>query len=235
MPETMISPSYPIKAWAEDDRPREKLILKGRHVLSDAELLAILISTGTREESALDLGKKILHAVADDLNELGKLSVADLEKIKGIGRAKAVSIVASLELGRRRKEALVQEKPFIASSADAFRCFYPVVEDQKHETFWILLLNRNNKVIGRHRISEGGVHGTVVDPKIIFKFAIEALASSIVLCHNHPSGNIRPSEQDVQLTKKIRDAGKVLEIAVLDHIITGEKSYFSFSDEGLMN
>ena len=226
MPETMISPSYPIKAWAEDDRPREKLILKGRHVLSDAELLAILISTGTRGNQ---------DAVADDLNELGKLSVADLEKIKGIGRAKAVSIVASLELGRRRKEALVQEKPFIASSADAFRCFYPVVEDQKHETFWILLLNRNNKVIGRHRISEGGVHGTVVDPKIIFKFAIEALASSIVLCHNHPSGNIRPSEQDVQLTKKIRDAGKVLEIAVLDHIITGEKSYFSFSDEGLMN
>jgi DNA repair protein RadC len=235
MPETTYpGASWSIKQWAEDDRPREKMISKGKSALSDAELVALLISTGTKKESAVDVGKRILQTCGSRLTDLGRLSVKDLTKVKGVGEAKALRIAAALELGRRRKDEEAHERPLVSSSRDAYNYFESLVEDKVHEEFWILLLNRNNRVIGRTKISEGGVHGTVVDPKIIFRHALEALASSVVLCHNHPSGNIRPSEQDIRLTQKIKEAGKFLEVNVLDHIIVGEKSYFSFSDEGML-
>lgn len=223
-----------IKNWAEDDRPREKLLLKGKSSLSDAELIAILISTGTKNDSAVDLAKKILSLASNNINELGKFSVIDLKKVKGIGEAKAISIIAALELGRRRKEETVFERKQILTSKDIFDYFYPILSDFKHEEFWMLLLNRTNKIIGSKKISEGGVQGTVADPKIIFKYAIEELASSIVLCHNHPSGNTKPSEEDIRLTQKIKDAGKFLDIQVLDHLIIGGKCYYSFNDEGII-
>jgi DNA repair protein RadC len=221
-----------IKNWAEDDRPREKLLLKGRAALSDAELIAILIATGTREESAVDVAKKILYSVANNLNDLGKLSVNDLKKTKGIGEAKAITIIASLELGRRRKSEEAQEKKQIVTSKDAYHFFEPLISDNKHEEFWIVMLNRANKIIGHKKISEGGINGTVADPRIIFKHAIENFATSIMLCHNHPSGNITPSNEDIKLTQKIKEAGKLLDILVVDHIIIGDKNYYSFSDEG---
>lgn len=225
---------FTIKQWAKDDRPREKLVIKGMQALSDAELIAILISTGTREESAVDVSKKVLKTAKNNLNELGRLSIKDLRKIKGIGEAKAVSIVAALELGRRRKDEHVEEKMKISTSRDVYNYFQPILCDHKHEEFWILLLNRSNKIIGRKKISEGGVSGTVVDPKIIFKHAIDELATSIVLCHNHPSGVVKPSQADMQLTQKFKEAGKVLDIGVLDHIIIGEKGYYSFADENVL-
>ena len=222
------------KHWSADDRPRDKLLSKGVSALSDAEIISLLLSTGTKELSAVDIAKSVLHLSNNCLRELGKLSFAEMVKIKGIGTAKAVILIAALELGRRRKEAEAIEKEIIASSRDAYHVFEPVLSDIHHEEFWILLLKRNNAIIKRQKVSQGGVHGTVVDPKIIFKHAIESLASSIVLCHNHPSGNVNPSPQDVELTRKIVYGGKVIEIAVLDHIIVGEKKFFSFSDEGIM-
>ena len=227
--------NLPIKQWAEDDRPREKLLLKGCSALSNAELIGILIATGTREESAVDLAKKMLSNVENNLNELGKLSVRELRKTKGIGEAKAITIIAALELGRRRKDEDVFKKKQITTSKDVFDYFQPLLSDYKHEEFWILLLNRSNKIIGRKRISEGGINGTVADPRIIFKYAVEELASSMILCHNHPSGNIKPSDEDIKLTQKIKDAGKVLDIAVIDHIIISENSYYSFADYGNLN
>ncbi len=221
-----------IKNWAEDDRPREKLLLKGRAALSDAELIAILIATGNREDSAVGVAKKILSSAGNNLNDLGKLSVNDLKKTKGIGEAKAITIIASLELGRRRKSEEAQEKKQIITSKDAYNFFEPLISDNKHEEFWIVMLNRANKIIGHKKISEGGINGTVADPRIIFKQALENYATSIVLCHNHPSGNIIPSNEDIRLTQKIKEAGKLLDILVLDHIIIGDKKYYSFSDEG---
>ena len=223
-----------IKSWAEADRPREKLLLKGRSVLSDAELIAILISSGNKEDSAVELSKKILDRVSNNLNELGKLSVKDLMKFKGIGEAKAIGIVAALELGRRRKGSDMIKRQKITSSKDIFELFKPMLTDLPHEEFWILLLNRANKVIKPIRISQGGVSGTVADTKIIFLSAIESLASSIILCHNHPSGNLKPSDSDISLTRKLKEAGKVLEIGVLDHIIFSDNGYYSFADEGMM-
>lgn len=224
----------PITQWAEDDRPREKLLLKGKTALSHAELLAILISTGTREASAVELGKRILQLAGNNLNELGKLSVKDLQKVKGIGEAKAITIAAALELGARRKREEVLEKPIISSSRDAFNLMHTVLADLKVEEFWVLLLNRGNKVIHRYRASEGGISGTIADPRVIFKVAIDHLASSIILCHNHPSGNTKPSQADVDLTKKLKEGGRLLDIQVLDHLIVTEKSFFSFADEGMM-
>lgn len=221
-----------IKNWAEDDRPREKLLLKGRSALSDAELIAILIATGNREESAVDVAKKILFSVGNNLNDLGKLSVNDLKKTKGIGEAKAITIIASLELGRRRKSEEAQEKKQIITSKDAYHFFEPLISDNRHEEFWVVMLNRANKILAHKKISEGGINGTVADPRIIFKHAIENFATSIMLCHNHPSGNITPSNEDIKLTQKIKEAGKLLDILVLDHIIIGDKNYYSFSDEG---
>lgn len=226
--------NVPITSWAEDDRPREKLLLKGKSALSNAELLAILISTGTKEASAVELGKRILKLANNNLNELGKLSIKDLMKVKGIGEAKAISIAAALELGARRKHEDAMEKPSITSSRDAFNILHPILTDLKIEEFWVLLLNRGNKVIYRFRASEGGVSGTVADPKVIFKMALEHLASSLILSHNHPSGNTRPSQADIDLTKKMKEAGKLLDIQVLDHLIITETNYYSFADEGMM-
>jgi DNA repair protein RadC len=230
----ILKENLPITAWAEDDRPREKLINKGRHVLSDAELIAILIATGNTEETAVELSKRILASVNNNLNELGKLSTNDLIKFKGIGEAKAISIIAALELGRRRKETETGKRDKIATSSDVFQLLKSTFADLPHEEFWVLFLNRSSLVIKKELISRGGVSGTVVDSKILFKAAIECLASSIILCHNHPSGNTMPSEQDLQITKKLKEAGRLLEIPVLDHVIVCDNAYYSFADEGIM-
>jgi DNA repair protein RadC len=223
-----------IRNWAEDDRPREKLTLKGRHSMSDAELIAILIGSGTRQESALDLAKNILRLAHDNLGELSKLSVTDLVRVKGIGPARAVAIVAALELGRRRNESEVLVRDKITSSRDAYEIFRSTMGDRPYEEFWIILLNRANKVIKKCNISEGGISGTVVDPKKIFKISLDNHASSIILGHNHPSGVVTPSEADCRITKKLHEAGAMLEVTVLDHLIIGEDSYYSFADEGAL-
>ncbi len=223
-----------IKSWSPDDRPREKLILKGKSALSDAELIAILLGSGTSSLSAVELAKKVLQPAGNNLHELARHTVKDLIKIKGIGEAKALTIVAALELGRRRKEIEGNEKPKIAGSRDAYEILKADLLDISHEEFWIVLLNRANRVIRKSQISQGGVAGTVADPKIIFKLALEELASGIILAHNHPSGNLTASQADLDLTKKLKDAGKLLDIQVLDHIIVAGQRYFSFADEGLI-
>lgn len=224
-----------IKNWAEDDRPREKMQNKGRHALSNAELLAILINTGTKKESALSLAQKLLNQANNSLNLLSKFNLTELTKIKGVGPAKAITIAAALELGRRRKDEEAPVNTPIRSSKDAFANFEGVLTDKPHEEFWVLFLNRSNKVIGKERISEGGVTGTIADPKLIFKHAVEKLACSIVLCHNHPSGNLTPSQTDIDLTKKLVTVGKLMEIYVFDHLIVADNRYYSFADEGLLN
>ncbi|GAB2705667.1 DNA repair protein RadC [Mucilaginibacter koreensis] len=228
--ETKIS----IKAWAEEDRPREKLNAQGRRALSDAELIAILIGSGSRTESAVELSKRILHHYDNDLNKLGMVSVAELSKFKGIGEAKAISIIAALELGRRRDETEAKAPEIIQGSRSAYQCLRRHLVDLNHEEFWILLLGRNCKVLSKELISKGGLSGTVADPKVIFGVALQHQASSIILAHNHPSGNLKPSQQDIDLTKKIFNAGRILDIGVLDHIIIAGQSYFSFGDEGLL-
>ena len=226
--------SFTIKNWAQDDRPREKLLQKGRSSLSDAELLAILIATGSRNESAVDLCKKILAKTGNSLNELGKLSVKQLMEFKGIGEAKAITIVAALELGRRRRTEEALEKKKISSSSSVFELMQPVIGDLPHEEFWIVYLNNSNKVIDRFQLSKGGITGTLVDVRLALKKALELGATSIILVHNHPSGNLNPSSSDKQLTQKLKTAGESLDIKVLDHVIVTEKSYFSFADEGLL-
>jgi DNA repair protein RadC len=223
-----------IKSWSPEDRPREKLLNKGTPVLSDAELVAILLGTGTSTVSAVELAKRVLQTVDNNLHELGRLSVKDLMKVKGIGEAKAISIIAALELGRRRRDTEAEEKPRVSGSGDCFNILRAHMQDLQHEEFWIILLNRANRVIKKHQISQGGVAGTVADPKIIFKIAISELASGIILAHNHPSGNLTASQADIDLTKKIREAGKLLEIQVLDHLIVAGQKYFSFADEGML-
>jgi len=223
-----------IKMWAEADRPREKLLLQGRRQLTDAEIIAILIGSGSRSESAVDLSKRILGAYKNDLDLLGRASVIDLSKFKGIGEAKAISIVAALELGRRRKEIPSPDLIRIGSSKDSYNTLYPIFADLNHEEFWVLFLNRGNFVMGKHQISKGGQSGTVADPKIIFKLALEENAAYIVLAHNHPSGNLKPSAEDVSLTKKYVASGKSLDLPVIDHLILSDKRYLSFADEGLM-
>jgi DNA repair protein RadC len=222
-----------IKEWALEDRPREKLISKGLASLSDAELLAILIGSGSAKESAVDLAKKILKDCNNNLNELGKKSVVDLKRsYHGIGDAKAITIVAALELGRRRKQQEAYERPKITSSSDVFNIMQPILGDLPHEEFWVMLLNRSNKVITKFRVSQGGVSGTVIDVRLILKPAIENLASSIILCHNHPSGNIYPSDADENITQKVSGAAEVMDIKVLDHLIIAAEKYLSFADEG---
>lgn len=223
-----------IKSWSPEDRPREKLLSKGTPALSDAELVAILLGTGTTSASAVELAKRLLRTVDNNLHELARLSVKDLMKVKGIGVAKAISIVAALELGRRRRETDPEEKPRISASKDGFEILKAHLQDIHHEEFWILLLNRANRLIKKHQISQGGVAGTVADPKIIFKLAISELASGLILAHNHPSGNLTASQADIDLTKKIKEAGKLLEIQVLDHLIVAGQKYFSFADEGML-
>jgi len=223
-----------IKSWSPEDRPREKLILKGKSALSDAELIAILLGSGTRALSAVDLAKKVLYPTGNNLHELARLTVKDLTKIPGIGQAKALTIVAALELGRRRKELDGREKTKVTGSKDAYDLIKADLLDISHEEFWILLLNRANRVIKKAQVSQGGVAGTVADPKIIFKLALDELASGIILAHNHPSGNLTASQADLDLTKKLKDAGKLLDIQVLDHLIVAGQKYFSFADEGLI-
>ncbi|MBN1182905.1 MAG: DNA repair protein RadC [Bacteroidales bacterium] len=222
-----------IKEWAVEDRPREKLLQKGTGSLSDAELLAILIGSGNRDESAVDVSKRILESASNNLNELGKLSINDLKRQKGIGEAKAITIIAALELGRRRKIADILEKKKITASKDVFELFQPLLGDMPHEEFWVLFLNRANNIIEKMRISMGGVAGTVIDVKIILKFALEKLASSIILCHNHPSGNIQPSKSDIDISKKLKEAASLMDINVLDHIIIADTKYLSMADEGM--
>lgn len=226
--------SLTIKAWAEEDRPREKLRLKGKHSLSDAELLAILLGSGSREETAVGLAKRLLGDMDNNLIELGKVSLAELMTYKGIGEAKAIAIAAAMELGRRRQLSQVRERPQVRSSRDAFQGIAPLLVDLPHEEFWILLLNRANRIIGRERISLGGITGTVVDAKVLFRKAIEGMACSIILCHNHPSGNLQPSQADVELTRKLHQAGKALDVIVLDHLVVADTGYYSFADEGLI-
>lgn len=223
-----------IKHWAEEDRPREKLSTQGRRSLSDAELLAILIGSGSRTESAVELSKRILHACEKDLNQLAKLSISELSKFKGIGEAKAISIIAALELGRRRKEIVSAELVQISTSIDVYEIISSQFKDLNHEEFWILLMNRANRVTSKHLISKGGQAGTIADPKIIFNIALENHAASIILAHNHPSGNLKPSHADIELTKKLRTAGQFLDLPVLDHLIIADHGFLSFADEGIL-
>lgn len=225
---------HKILSWAEEDRPREKLMMKGRAALSDAELIAILIGSGTTDMTAVDVSKVILQSVTNNLNELAKLSVKDLSKFRGIGEAKAISIVAALEIGRRRREQDRPQRAKITCSRDAYEEIRQHLMDKPHEEFWILLLNRANEVLRPVQVSAGGISGTVADPKLIFKHAIEHLASSMILVHNHPSGNTTPSQADKDLTRKLRDCGKLLDVPVLDHLIFTDRTYLSFADEGLL-
>ena len=222
-----------IKNWAEDDQPREKLMLKGKQVLSDAELIAILIGSGSRNESAVELSKRILASVDNNLNVLGKLSIQQLMTFKGIGEAKAISIIAATELGRRRKDEEVVELKKITSSKAVFDMMQPIIGELPHEEFWVLYLNNANKVIYKSQISKGGITGTVVDVRIVFKIAFEQNAVGIILTHNHPSGKLEASDADKTLTRELKLAGNQLSISVLDHIIITENGYFSFQDENI--
>lgn len=223
-----------IKSWADEDKPREKLMLKGRGALSDAELIGILINSGTSELTAVDVAKLIMNEVDHDLNKLAKLSVKDLMKFKGIGEAKAICIVSALELGRRRRNGETEKLRKITTSRDVYDIIKSNLLDLASEEFWVLLLNRANNIIHKQKISAGGISGTVADPKVIFKCALEYSASSIILIHNHPSGNLNPSEADKQLTIKMKEAGKLLDISVLDHLIFSDHGFFSFADENLI-
>lgn len=228
----MESIHFPITNWSEDDRPREKLMLKGKSVLSDAELIAILIGSGSRNESAVDLSKRILASV-DTLNSLGKMSLAQLTNFKGIGEAKAIAIIAALELGRRRRAEDSVELTKITSSKIVFEIMQPVIGELAHEEFWVIFLNNSNKVISKSQLSIGGISGTIVDVRLVFKLALETGATALILCHNHPSGALHPSEADKQITKKMKLAGDSLDVKVLDHLIITETKYFSFADEGI--
>lgn len=224
---------FPITNWSEDDRPREKLILKGKIALSDAELIAILIGSGSRNESAVDLSKRILASV-DTLNSLGKMSLAQLTSFKGIGDAKAIAIIAALELGRRRRAEDIVELTKITSSKIVFEIMQPIIGELPHEEFWVLFLNNSNKVILKSQLSKGGISGTIVDVRLVFKLALENAATGLILCHNHPSGGLKPSDADKQITKKIKQAGDNLDVKVLDHLIITETKYYSFVDEGIL-
>lgn len=225
---------YSIKQWAKDDRPREKLLLNGAENLSNSELMAILIHNGSKEKTAVDLAKEILKLGKDNLGELGKLSIKELMKIKGIGEAKAITIAAALELGRRRQAAVPLEKLAVSSSDDIAHFLQAKLKDYRHEVFAVLFLNRANKINHFEIISEGGITGTVADPRVILRKALEEDAVNIILCHNHPSGSLKPSRADEQLTAKIKEAARYLDITVLDHIIVSEDGYYSFADEGLI-
>jgi DNA repair protein RadC len=223
-----------IKAWAEDDRPREKMMTKGRDALTSAELIAILIGSGTKDESAVDVAKRILDSVDNDLNKLGQLSIRDLMKFKGIGQARAVVISSALELGRRRKNFESAKSSKIETSDAAYKILYPYLADLDHEQFYALLLNKANKLIEVIRVSQGGVSATIADTRIILKLAIERLASSIIISHNHPSGALKPSQADIDLTNNLKAAAKIIDVKLLDHIIVTNDSYFSFADEGII-
>lgn len=226
--------SFSIKSWNEDDRPREKLIRKGRSVLSDAELIAILIGSGSRDESAVALSKRLLASAENNLNQLSKKSIKELRDFKGIGEVKAISIIAALELGKRRGAQQVLEKKKIASSISAFELLQPLIGELPHEEFWVIYLNNSNKVLQTSQLSKGGITGTLVDIRLAFKQALALGAVGLILAHNHPSGTLNPSESDIKLTNKIKAAGESLDINILDHLIITEKAYFSFADEQML-
>ncbi|MDR1668185.1 MAG: DNA repair protein RadC [Bacteroidales bacterium] len=223
---------FSIKEWSEDDRPREKLLKKGVTALSNAELLAIIIGSGSVDENAVELAKKILSQAGNSLSELGKVSIAQLKQHKGVGEAKAVSIAAVMELGRRRGNSEITEKKQIKCSNDIFILFHPLLSDLPHEEFWLLFLNRSNRVIDMQRISYGGLSETVVDLRLIMKQAVERLATAIAICHNHPSGSAEPSPQDKLITKRIREGAALLDIHLIDHVIISDNHYYSFADNG---
>ncbi|MFT7343711.1 MAG: DNA repair protein RadC [Lentimonas sp.] len=223
-----------IKSWAEDDRPREKLKLKGRHILSDSEVLAILLSSGTREKTAVELAQEILQHFNNDFHSLSRATIEDLKQFKGVGEAKAITIVAALEMGRRRRDALHKKKVLVTSSKDAFDLLQPFFMDLQHEEFYVIYLDRSNRILKYSQLSKGGLSGTIADGKIIFKEALLLQASGIVLAHNHPSGNLVASVQDKKLTKNLVEFGKMIGIDVLDHIIFTDNGYLSFSDSNLM-
>ncbi|WP_417365224.1 RadC family protein [Flavobacterium beibuense] len=226
--------NFSIKYWAEDDKPREKLILKGKTALSDAELIAILIGSGSRNESAVELSKRILKSVDNNLNALGKLSVKQLMTFKGIGEAKAVTIAAAAELGRRRREEDTVDLKKVTSSKAVYEIMQPLIGELPHEEFWVLYLNNSNKVIYKSQLSKGGITGTIVDVRLAFKLALEHNATGMILVHNHPSGALQASEPDRQITKQMQQAGQSLSVNILDHVIVTEKAYFSFADEGML-
>lgn len=223
-----------IKSWAEDDRPREKMLLKGKVALSDAELIAILIGSGNRDESAVALAKRILASINNNLNTLGKLTVLDLTKFKGIGEAKAISIITALELGRRRRLEEALELPKITSSKAVFNFMQPLIGELQHEEFWVIYLNNSNKIMFKEQLSKGGLTGTLVDVRLVFKKAIELYATAVILCHNHPSGKLQASNADKSITNRLKQAGETLDIKVLDHLIITENAYFSFADENIL-
>jgi len=228
----METTHFPINNWSEDDRPREKLMLKGKIALSDAELIAILIGSGSRNESAVALSKRILSSV-DSLNGLGKMSVSQLTNFKGIGEAKAITIIAALELGRRRRAEDAVDLVKVTSSKKVFEMMQPIIGELTHEEFWVLFLNNSNKIISKSQLSKGGITGTIVDARLVFKLALENGATGLILCHNHPSGNLQPSDADKEITKKLKLAGESLDVKVLDHLIITETKYYSFVDEGI--
>ncbi|MUU79547.1 RadC family protein [Winogradskyella endarachnes] len=228
------SNSFSIKNWSQDDQPREKLRDKGKATLSDAELIAILIGSGNREESAVALCKRIFASVDNNLNALGKLSIAQLMEFKGIGEAKAITIAAALELGKRRRLEEALELDRITSSRSVFEVMQPIIGDLPHEEFWILYLNNSNKVIKKNQLSKGGITGTLVDVRLVLKNALEVGAIALILCHNHPSGTLKPSKADKDITHKLKHAAQSLDISVLDHLIVTEKAYFSFADENIL-
>ncbi|TYC12853.1 JAB domain-containing protein [Bizionia gelidisalsuginis] len=228
------SSSFSIKNWSQDDRPREKLLHKGKSTLSDAELVAILIGSGSREESAVALCKRILASSNNNLSQLGKLSINQLMTFKGIGEAKAISIIAALELGRRRRGEDALKLTKITSSASAFELLQPIIGDLPHEEFWIIYLNNSNKVIQKSQLSKGGITGTLVDVRLVLKTALEVGATGLLLAHNHPSGTLKPSTADKQITEKLKMAAQSLDLKVLDHLIVTETTYFSFADEGVL-
>ncbi|MFK7814659.1 MAG: DNA repair protein RadC [Maribacter sp.] len=232
MKEKQISLS--IKNWSDDDKPREKLVQKGKDVLSDAELIAILIGSGSRNESAVELSKRILASVNNNLNELGRLSIKQLTEFKGIGEAKAVTIAAALEMGRRRRGEEAQKITKIQSSKSVFELLQPIMGELEHEEFWIVYLNNSNKVLHRAQLSKGGITGTLVDVRLVMKQALELSAVALILAHNHPSGTLKPSNADKQITQKLKIAAEALDIKVLDHLIITQKEYFSFADEGVL-
>jgi len=223
-----------IKDLSEEDRPREKLLQNGVSALSNAELLAIVLGSGNREQSAVDLAKEMLNNSDNDLNKFGRLSLSDLTQFKGVGEAKAIAVIATLELGRRRKLSEVSKSQAIRGSKDVFEIFNDILTDLDYEEFWTIFLNRGNKILKRYKVSQGGLSGTVTDVRLIVKEAILQLASGIILVHNHPSGNLNPSEQDIELTKKISEAAKYFDINVLDHLIIGGGNYYSFADDGVL-
>ncbi len=231
---SMQEQNHSIKNWAKDDRPREKLLSKSPMALSDSELLAILINNGTKNKSAVQLAREVMELGKNNLSQLGKLSLKELMKIKGIGEAKAITISAALELGRRRQAISSLEKPIVKDSREIANYLQAILRDHQHEVFAVVFLNRANKINHFEIISSGGIAGTVADPRIILKKALEEDAVSIILCHNHPSGSLKPSRADEQLTLKIKEAAKYFDINVLDHIIVSEEGYYSFADEGII-